>query len=273
MLNLLDLFSGIGGFSYAAERIVTGYKTVQFVENDLYCQQVLRKHWPTVPIHDDVRTFRFQQAIRIDVITAGFPCQDLSKSGNQSGLSSERSGLFYEVFSIANEVRPKAIIFENVPHIRNHEAGETFQKALFQIAKAGYDAEWACISASDVSAKHKRERWWLIAYAKSFVGDDCRFTLEQREELRKLQFGGDNCEDYLQPTKEPLWRPYDENNKRFECNPSQSWFESEPTISLRTDGLSQRLAPIMRAIGNSVAPQCAAIPLQRVKTVLSNCND
>ena len=94
-LKILDLFSGIGGFSYAAERIVGGYKTTQFVEIDPYCQSVLRKNFPNTPIHDDIKTFTAKKG-QFDVLTAGFPCQDLSVAGRQKGIGEgTRSGLFY----------------------------------------------------------------------------------------------------------------------------------------------------------------------------------
>ena len=83
--NFIDLFSGIGGFSYAAERIVGGYKTTQFVEIDPYCQSVLRKNFPNTPIHDDIKTFTAKRG-EFDVLTAGFPCQDLSVAGRQKGI-------------------------------------------------------------------------------------------------------------------------------------------------------------------------------------------
>ena len=94
--KILDLFSGIGGFSYAAEKIVGGYKTTQFVEIDPYCQSVLRKNFPNTPIHDDIKTFTAKQG-QFDVFTIGFPCQDLSVAGRQRGINEgTRSGLFYK---------------------------------------------------------------------------------------------------------------------------------------------------------------------------------
>ena len=166
-LKLLDLFSGIGGFSYAAERIVGGYKTTQFVELDPYCQKVLRKNFPNTPIHDDIKTFTGKPG-QFDVFTAGFPCQDLSVAGKQRGIGEgTRSGLFYEIIRLLGEIQPRFVLFENVRNLLSHEKGETFQEVLFQIAKAGYDAEWSIISAKDLGACHKRERIWIIAYPKS----------------------------------------------------------------------------------------------------------
>ena len=166
-LKLLDLFSGIAGFSYAAEKIVGGYKTTQFVEKDPYCQSVIRKNFPNIPIHDDITTFKAERG-QFDVFTVGFPCQDLSVAGRKKGIGEgTRSGLFYESIRLLREVRPRFALFENVRNLLSHEKGETFQEVLFQIAKAGYNAEWSVVSAKDLGACHKRERLWIIAYPKS----------------------------------------------------------------------------------------------------------
>ena len=167
-LKILDLFSGIGGFSYAAERIVGGYKTTQFVELDPYCQSVLRKNFPNTPIHDDIRTFTAKPR-QFDVFTIGFPCQDLSVAGRQKGIGEgTRSGLFYESIRLLREVRPRFALFENVRNLLSHEKGETFQEVLFQIAKAGYNAEWSVVSAKDLGACHLRERVWIVAYSNDY---------------------------------------------------------------------------------------------------------
>ena len=167
-LKILDLFSGIGGFSYAAERIVGGYKTTQFVELDPYCQSVLRKNFPNTPIHDDIRTFTAKPR-QFDVFTIGFPCQDLSVAGRQKGIGEgTRSGLFYESIRLLREVRPRFALFENVRNLLSHEKGETFQEVLFQIAKSGYHAEWSVISAKDMGACHLRKRLWIVAYSNDY---------------------------------------------------------------------------------------------------------
>ena len=167
-LKLLDLFSGIGGFSYAAEKIVGGYKTTQFVEKDSYCQSVIRKNFPNIPIHDDIRTFTAKPG-QFDVFTIGFPCQDLSVAGKQRGINDKtRSGFFYESIRLLREVRPRFALFENVRNLLSHEKGQTFQEVLFQIAKAGYDAEWSVISARDLGACHLRERIWIVAYTNDY---------------------------------------------------------------------------------------------------------
>ena len=167
-LKLLDLFSGVGGFSYAAEKIIGGYKTTQFVEIDPYCQSVLRKNFPNTPIHNDIKTFTAKPG-EFDVFTIGFPCQDLSVAGKQRGINERtRSGLFYESIRLLREVRPRFALFENVRNLLSHEKGETFQEVLFQIAKAGYNAEWSVVSAKDLGACHLRERVWIVAYSNDY---------------------------------------------------------------------------------------------------------
>jgi DNA-cytosine methyltransferase len=194
-LTILDLFSGIGGFSYAAERLVGGFETIAFCEPDRACQRVLNKHWPSTPIFPDVRTLQ-AEAIKelcpngLSLITAGFPCQDLSCAGKQAGYDGERSVLFYEIIRLARELRPDFLLLENVRNLLSHKNGETFQETLFQIAKAGYDAEWAVIPASDVGACHRRERIWIVAHAKNMLGNGGTLGHGRQSEQSSLsQFG------------------------------------------------------------------------------------
>ena len=160
MLKLIDTFSGIGGFSLAAEQIVGGFETVAFVECEPYCQKILKKHWPTVPIYDDIRTYK-PEPYSTDVICSGFPCQDLSVAGRGEGIKKDtRSGLFYELLRVIRLVRPRFVVLENVSAILTNG----LDIVLGELYKAGYDAEWACFPASMVGACHQRDRWWLIAY-------------------------------------------------------------------------------------------------------------
>ena len=162
-LKILDTFAGIGGFSYAAEKIIGGFQTTQFIEIEPYCQKVLKKHWPNVPIHDDIKTFTAFPG-QYDVITGGFPCQDISTAGRGKGITQEtRSGLFYELIRVIRMVRPKFVILENVAAILNNG----MDIVLGELSEAGYDAEWAVISASSLGACHRRSRWWLVAYPNS----------------------------------------------------------------------------------------------------------
>lgn len=153
-MNVLDLFSGIGGFSLGLER--AGFKTVAFCENDTYCQGVLRKHWPNVPIYEDVT--KDNDYPEAEIITAGFPCQDISLAGPGAGLAGERSGLFQEVVRAVRMVRPKFVLLENVAALLNRGMG----KVCGDMAESGYDTEWDCIPTG-YPYGHRRERVFIVA--------------------------------------------------------------------------------------------------------------
>lgn len=165
-MRVLDLFSGIGGFSLGLER--AGMKTVAFCEIDPFCRQVLAKHWPYVPCYTDVRELTAARlaadGIAVDAITGGFPCQDISSAGQQAGITGERSGLWGEIARLAGEIQPRIIIVENVTNLLSGECGQWFAKVLGDLAALRYDAEWHCIPAAAVGAPHIRDRVWIVAY-------------------------------------------------------------------------------------------------------------
>ncbi len=161
-MNVLDLFSGIGGFSLGLER--AGMKTVAFCEIEPYCRSVLQKHWPDVPIWKDVRGLNATELRRagvgpIDVICGGFPCQDISNAGKRAGLKGERSGLWREYARLVGELRPQFVIVENSAALLARGMGDV----LGDLAALGFDAEWHCIPASAVGAEHIRDRAWIVA--------------------------------------------------------------------------------------------------------------
>lgn len=165
----LDLFSGIGGFALAASWVWgEQHEIVSFCEIEKFPQQVLKKHWPDVPIHDDITTINWSKLKNVDIITGGFPCQDLSCAGKRKGIFGERSGLWGEICKGIGEVRPKFAIMENVTGLLTGDRGSWFGKVLSDLASIGYDAFWHCISASAIGAQHHRDRVWIIAYPKSF---------------------------------------------------------------------------------------------------------
>jgi len=238
-LKLLDTFSGIGGFSYAAEKIVGGFETVQFVEWDPYCQRILNQHWPAVAIHSDIQNYA-PAPFSADVICGGFPCQDISFAGKQAGIKQgTRSGLFYELIRVIRLVRPKYVVMENVAAIVANGLGVV----LGELAEAGYDCEWACIRASDLGACHKRDRWWLVAYPNSEGPQG---------------FGGEGELRKTGKEKPARWNP-----GNAVLSPAWRGYISKPVLHRGNDGLSNRVDRI-RALGNSVVPQVAAIPLRRV---------
>lgn len=161
-VRVLDLFSGIGGFSLGMER--AGMRTVAFCEIDPYCQRVLARHWPNVPVYSDVRQLTAERlradGIAVDVVTAGFPCQDISVAGRNAGLDASRSGLWRHVTRLAGELRPRYVILENVPALLVRGLGTI----LADLAALGFDAEWHCIPAAALGAPHRRDRIWIVAY-------------------------------------------------------------------------------------------------------------
>ncbi len=162
-MRLLDLFSGIGGFSLGLER--AGFRTVAFCEIEPYPRAVLAKHWPGVPIYDDVRTLSAdtlrRDGIAVDAICGGFPCQDLSFAGKRAGIEGARSGLWSEYARIIGEIRPRVAIMENVPGLLSAGHG----RVLGDLVALGYDAWWDCIPASALCAPHRRDRVWIVAHA------------------------------------------------------------------------------------------------------------
>lgn len=167
MLKVLDLFSGIGGFSRGLE-LTGGFETVGFCEIEPFCHKVLGKHWPEVPIFEDVRSLNSGKLketgiAKVDVICGGFPCQDISVAGRQEGITGERSGLWSEFARLIDELRPDYAIIENVANLRNMGLASVLQ----DLWSLGYDAEWHIIPACAVGAPHKRERIWIIAYPNS----------------------------------------------------------------------------------------------------------
>jgi DNA (cytosine-5)-methyltransferase 1 len=164
-LNGLDLFSGIGGIGLALEPWV---RTVAYCEREPYAQGVLLSRMQSgeidrAPIWDDVTTLRGDMLPRIDIVFGGFPCQDLSVAGAGKGLAGERSGLFFEIIRLVKEISPRFVFLENVPAIRTRGLSEVVDA----FTKIGYDCRWTCLSASDVGAPHKRERWFLLASPNS----------------------------------------------------------------------------------------------------------
>ena len=190
--KVLDLFSGIGGFSLGLER--AGMETIAFCEFDEHARKVLNKHWPNVPIHKDVRVLDGKQYRgAVDVVCGGFPCQDLSTAGKRKGFDGERSSLYREMLRIISDCRPRWAIFENVTGLLNGDTGRWFSEFLNDLAKIGYDAEWHCISASELGAHHHRDRIWIIAYPTKLTWNEQKARIGSKvfeQTIRFKKLGG-----------------------------------------------------------------------------------
>ena len=285
-LKILDTFAGIGGFSYAAHELVGGFQTTQFVEIDPFCQKVLKKHFPNVPCHDDIKTFTAFPG-QYDVITGGFPCQDLSVAGKRAGITKQsRSGLFYELIRVIRLVRPKFVVMENVAAILNNG----LDIVLGELSEAGYDAEWSIISASSLGAAHRRSRWWCVAYTNDYgsssssineVDDKANSSSQERQNQVSESSGSGESSDsrvirsfegnvtnsnseglqrkILSKMESGIWSA--KHTRRLD--PNWRSYVSKPILPRGSYGLSNRVDRT-KALGNSIVPAVAAIPLQRV---------
>ena len=165
-MRLLDLFSGIGGFSYAAETLIGGYETVAFCEMDEFCQKVLKKHWPQVPIFNDVRTLDAARLGRIDIVTGGYPCQPFSQAGRRQGEEDERH-LWPEMLRIIKSCQPRYVVAENV-------AGHVtmgLDQVLTDLEDQGYTTRPIIVPACAKNAPHRRDRVWIIGQLTTNTND------------------------------------------------------------------------------------------------------
>ena len=158
MLSHGSLFAGIGGFDLGFER--AGIETLWQVEIEDYCRKVLEKNFPDAKRYTEIRECGAHNLTRVDIISGGFPCQDISNAGKRVGIEGDRSGLWSEMLRIVCELRPRYVVVENVAAL----LGRGMDRVLGDLAESGYDAEWDSLRASDFGAPHKRERIFIIAY-------------------------------------------------------------------------------------------------------------
>ena len=185
----LSIFSGIGGLELAAEW--AGIDPIAFCEIDSFCQSVLRKHWPHVPIFEDVRSLRGDQLGEIDIIYGGFPCQDVSLCGKRAGFVDSnggvtRSGLWVEMCRLIREAQPRWVVAENVRGLlsissRDSRRGGGFGTVLTDLAALGYRVGWCCYGASETCAMHQRERVFIVA--TPLASDGIAWTKNKKDDV------------------------------------------------------------------------------------------
>jgi len=224
-MNELALFAGAGGGILGGHLL--GWRTVCAVEIDPYCAAVLCQRQndgvlPPFPVWDDVRTFDGRPwRGRVDVVSGGFPCQDISCAGKGAGIEGERSGLWAEMARIVGEVRPRYVLVENSPML----VARGLAVVLGDLAEMGYDATWGVLGAIDAGAPHKRERLWIVAHADSGWS-----------ERRRTAQGHATGKGWNRPGQVPV-----------------AWWASEPDVGRVADGVAFRVDRL-RAIGNGQVP-------------------
>ncbi len=289
-IKLLDLFSGIGGFSLAAQAVwKEELEIAGFCEIDEFCHKVLRKNFGDIPIHSDISTFDTTEFRSVDIITGGFPCQDISQAGREKlGIKGKRSGLWSEMFRVISEIRPRFVVAENVAAI-------TFRgldRVLSDLAEIRYDAEWQCISAAEVGAWHKRDRFWLVSYP-------CGERLERRDS-KVLEYNyatrpykdvsdSSSIRSQRKKTDRELGRKVRPTkcsiNNRIQRRENSevesrlggmadglSYWSHEPKGIPRVTGLNKYRKDRVKGLGNSIVPQVAYQIMKRIKEIDGNKN-
>jgi DNA (cytosine-5)-methyltransferase 1 len=194
MLRVLDLFSGIGGFSLGLER-TGGFKTVAFCEIDPFCRRVLAKHWPDVRCYEDVRELTADDVGGVDCITGGFPCQPFSTASAGRRVAPD---LWPAMLAVIRRVKPRIVILENVAEL-------ALRRACAELD--GYNARPFRIGAHDVGADHERSRWWACAYADDKEQLHRRFHAEMAR-LQTVCKGIWSAADYARAIRVPDGLPH-----------------------------------------------------------------
>ncbi len=233
----LDLFSGIGGFSIAAEW--AGFRTIAHAEIDAEASIVLAAHWPDVPNLGSVKGIGVHSSLgRVDLLTAGVPCQPASLLGKRLGSADER-WLWPETLRIVRELRPRFCVFENPPAILSLESGRAFSGILGEMAGIGYDVLWGVIPAAAMGAGHLRKRVCIVATDSN----DSR-----------LQGHTGNADD--NGRREKAARSTAPRDLRGRVNGPDWWHETNTGVPVLAHGVSAKLAKAAaRCTGNAVVPQ------------------
>ena len=254
IVNELALFAGAGGGILGSHLL--GWRTVCAVEWGPYPASVLVQRQndgilPPFPIWDDVQTFdgRSWRGL-VDVVSGGFPCQDISAAGGGAGINGARSSMWGHMARIIGEVRPRFAWVENSPMLTTRGLG----RVLADLSSMGYDAQWGVVGASQVGANHERERIWIIAcnsnmhvQSTSTVNDEARWMprtcASDASDANMPQRKGGGLSSRAQPANS------------FACNPR--WWKDSSPLHRMDDGVASRMVRL-KAIGNGQVPQCAA---------------
>ncbi len=238
-MKMLDLFSGIGGFSLAASW--AGVETVAFCEIDEFAKKVLRKNFPDTPIHNDIKELNGHDYAGIDIITGGFPCQPFSTCGREKGVEDSRH-LWPQMLRIISEARPTWVIAENVSGL----VRLGLDMVQHDLEAEGYASRALMVPACAKGAKHRRDRLWIIAYSMRGI--------HSAESECKCQAMGDGQNIMAHGEKRKLARRYQRSGRIVE------------TVGRATDGVPERLDESLKALGNSIVPHIAYDIFQAIKS-------
>jgi len=260
----LDLFSGIGGFALAASRVWPNHEIVGFCEKDKYCQKVLAKNFPGVPIHEDIYELKGQPA---DLITGGFPCQPFSTAGKQRGKNDDRY-LWPEMLRVIRESQPTWVVGENVAGI----VGMALDQVLIDLEVEGYACQCFIIPACGVDAPHRRDRIWIVAHARHAESQGWGKATERQQCSRRRQTRGKStscCQDVANATELHSNGSNSEPRRKVsesgDCGGQdrREW-PAEPSVGRVAHGIPKRVDRL-RALGNAIVPACVQPIFEAIK--------
>jgi DNA (cytosine-5)-methyltransferase 1 len=279
-MRMLDLFSGIGGFALAAKWVWgNDLDIVGFCDIEEYCQKILAKNFPGVPIYKDICELNGRDFTDIDLITGGFPCTDISQAGAGKGLIDEsgkrtRSGLWFEMHRLIGEIRPRFALIENVPMLTAR--GGT--RVIADLAQIGYNAEWTIIGADDVGAWHRRKRIWIVAYPEQLSDTDSVRHIhgkskKQSTERRLTSFGniksGSAYEEAVSNANGERGRSRNaagqdaENARKLRRSKKFGGWRTEPRLGRVAHGIPNRVDRL-KGLGNAIVPQVAQLIMEKL---------
>jgi DNA (cytosine-5)-methyltransferase 1 len=280
-VQIIDLYSGIGGFSLAGDWM--GWRTIQFCEINVYCIKILKKHWPEIPIHRNIKTLTASTVIQnklydknqISIVTGGVPCQPWSSAGKRKGEEDVRN-LWPETIEFVGTYKPEWFVFENVIGFVNWNEGMVFKQTISDLESKDYEVLPIVLPACGIGAWHKRDRIWLIGKNKNHTSysysDSNRFyrtkvnqygwTKQGRTELFDKQISklksirsvlGNSPNQGLQEWKEDQFSQSVFHAERASPSGERQW-NAEPNVGRVADGIPNRVDRI-KALGNAVVPQ------------------
>ena len=275
-MRALSLFSGIGGFDLGMER--AGIEVVGMVENDKFCQKVLRKHWPNVKLLGDIRDVKGDEFGSVDIVCGGPPCQPASVAGKRRGKKDPR-WLWQETYRIIKATKPEWIVLENVRGILSLEGGLVFENLLLELESYGYETRAFCIPACAINAPHRRDRVWIVANTRSIKSG--RIPNLQRQTISEIGKDYSNASDSTSKRLEGTDEYQSAHTKHSRCNRNAEWDKNWIEVAQQFCRVATRVPAELdfigeleveckkkekkqqrdrlKSLGNSIVPQIAEI--------------